>query len=597
MFKSLCVRGSSERDTRAPVRVDRVAKLAGLKSEWAAVVRVVEVLRGEGRDFLRPHTGPLAPDTVLDITHESLIRNWTRLNKWVEEEALSAETYQRLVRDAFEWKNRRGDLLRPIGLSSVIAWKERAKPTDPWAERYGGQFGLAMEFLDASLAQQVIEVQEAARVQRELFLKQNRIRVLGIIFVIVIGLVSWAAYQTFSALKHMREANDNFGSALAIKAQLEWRSHKLLSAWPYAVASMAKNQKLEFGNVRALREIHYYRQIPHAAKVSAVAISADGKLIAAALSNGSIDMVDPRTGTLVRNFASSSARENADTKSSAVSEDANAGKRQTAQLAFSPDGMLLYCVRRESELEIHTLPDGILQKPPAFAADKKISSFAIGPTGALALGCDDGTLIFSGDCLSKLPVELLTQSEIKAPSSQSLRPTGRSFAGNSKDVAQNRRPDMRSRGISFLAFAPNGKRLATVSGRSLHVWEIEEAHVREVKVEYSSQNLTPGLPPCLSAVLFNPPGDDTLMLASEGGKIDLATLLSEDTEENSLCRLGESQQLPMTGKLSPHGRQHRSHRSILLRGHSKSRLPRASLPQKPTISCYSGPLGPTNQTN
>ena len=80
MFKSLCVRGSSERDTRAPVRVDRVAKLAGLKSEWAAVVRVVEVFRGEGRYFLRPHTGPLAPDTVLDITHESLIRNWTRLN-------------------------------------------------------------------------------------------------------------------------------------------------------------------------------------------------------------------------------------------------------------------------------------------------------------------------------------------------------------------------------------------------------------------------------------------------------------------------------------------------------------------------------------
>ena len=293
-----------------------------------------------------------------------------------------------------------------------------------------------------------------------------------------------ATFQESLAVANMREANDNFGSALAIKAQLEWRSQKLLSAWPYAVASLAKNQNLEFGPMPLRPAIHYYRQIRHAAKVSALAISPDGKLLAAALSNGSIDLVDPQTGTLVRIFAASPATKNADTKSSAASEDASAGKRQTAQLAFSPDGKLLYSVRRESGLEIRTLPEGELKPRPACAAEKKITSFAIDRAGGLALGCDDGTLIFSGAGLSNLPVMPLTQSEIKAPSSQSLRPTGKSLGGNIKDVAQNRRSDMRSPAISFLAFAPDGKRLTGVSGSSLRVWEIEDAQVRELKVGF-----------------------------------------------------------------------------------------------------------------
>ena len=107
----------------------------------------------------------LEPNTVLDITHESLIRNWTRLSKWVEDEALSAETYQRLVRDAVDWKTG-GDLLSPIRLSSVEAWENRSQPTEPWSQRYGGKFALAMEYLQASREQQEKDAREAALSQQ-----------------------------------------------------------------------------------------------------------------------------------------------------------------------------------------------------------------------------------------------------------------------------------------------------------------------------------------------------------------------------------------------------------------------------------------------
>ena len=37
---------------------------------------------------------------MIDISHESLIRLWQRLKSWVDEEAESAEQYQRLARAA-----------------------------------------------------------------------------------------------------------------------------------------------------------------------------------------------------------------------------------------------------------------------------------------------------------------------------------------------------------------------------------------------------------------------------------------------------------------------------------------------------------------
>ena len=128
-----------------------------------------------------------------------------------------------------DWKDGGGDLLRPIRLSSVMSWKERAQPTEAWSERYGGQFALAMEFVEASLQQRVAEVEKEARVQQQLFLKNNGIKALGLALLVAIILVGWALSQRNSARKQ-------FGKALVIKAQSEWRSHKPLSFWPFAIS-------------------------------------------------------------------------------------------------------------------------------------------------------------------------------------------------------------------------------------------------------------------------------------------------------------------------------------------------------------------------
>lgn len=99
MFRCLSERGPDQRDTRRPVKVREVAAVA--KASVAEVIEVVEVFRHPERCFITPPAGvPLESDSVLDISHESLIRQWQRMNTWVDQEAKSVEIYRRLEQTA-----------------------------------------------------------------------------------------------------------------------------------------------------------------------------------------------------------------------------------------------------------------------------------------------------------------------------------------------------------------------------------------------------------------------------------------------------------------------------------------------------------------
>ena len=168
LFRSLCERSAAQRDTRRPVRLEDVASVAGVTPEQ--MMAVVEVFRHPNRSFLIPPAGvPLKLDTILDISHESLIRQWQRLSDWVEAEAASADTYRRLVETARLWKDGRAALWGTPDLEYALAWRETQQPNPVWAQRYGGDFELAKEFLDASEAEREADRQrEEAKRQEEL---------------------------------------------------------------------------------------------------------------------------------------------------------------------------------------------------------------------------------------------------------------------------------------------------------------------------------------------------------------------------------------------------------------------------------------------
>jgi hypothetical protein len=168
MFRRLSGSENGRRDVRAPARVEEVAKIAN--AEVGEVITVAEAFRRPDCCFLAAPAGPLRADTLLDVSHESLIRQWQRLAGWVAAEADSTEMYRRLCDWARRWEQGNAELWRGPDLASALAWRQQEKPSPAWAERYGGcdRFQSAMQFLDASEAAQraAAAAEEAGRQAR-----------------------------------------------------------------------------------------------------------------------------------------------------------------------------------------------------------------------------------------------------------------------------------------------------------------------------------------------------------------------------------------------------------------------------------------------
>ncbi len=99
----------------------------------------------------------LTDQTIIDISHESLMRVWTRLRQWVEEETQAAGIYHRLSESADLHQQGKAGLYRDPELGIALAWREAKRPNAAWAERYRPGFATAIKFLEASQQASVAE--------------------------------------------------------------------------------------------------------------------------------------------------------------------------------------------------------------------------------------------------------------------------------------------------------------------------------------------------------------------------------------------------------------------------------------------------------
>lgn len=132
---------------RRPTRFDELVVTCG--GDEAGVRAVVDAFRAPGVNFLVPEFDPkrpaLAGDTFIDISHESLIRQWKKLSDWLDQEARAAQQWRRLI-DRYGT----GELLRGRELANLIAWRAETNPNAAWAKRYGGDYEPVIAFLDKS---------------------------------------------------------------------------------------------------------------------------------------------------------------------------------------------------------------------------------------------------------------------------------------------------------------------------------------------------------------------------------------------------------------------------------------------------------------
>jgi WD40 repeat protein/energy-coupling factor transporter ATP-binding protein EcfA2 len=192
MFKTLTEKGGDNRGIRHPTQVRKIAEIA--MADEKSVISVVNTFRAQGRSFLTPSIEiPLRNDSVIDISHESLMRIWDRLKIWVEEEGNAVNMYLRLSDAAEMYQLGKTGLWRPPDLQLALNWKEKQNPTLAWARRFNPAFERTMVYLETSYKEFQAEEENKIRLQKRA-LRRTRIfaMILGSAAIISIGVMLYA---------------------------------------------------------------------------------------------------------------------------------------------------------------------------------------------------------------------------------------------------------------------------------------------------------------------------------------------------------------------------------------------------------------------
>ena len=150
MFKALTDTFSDPRGVRRPTTVKQLTDIC--EAPESAIISLVDNFRRPGRSFLTPSINvPLEPRSIIDISHESLMRCWVRLIGWAEEERISAGFYVRLAQAAAWYEEGTSGLWRDPELELGLQWRQQNHPTAAWTEHhYGSSFARAIGFLELS---------------------------------------------------------------------------------------------------------------------------------------------------------------------------------------------------------------------------------------------------------------------------------------------------------------------------------------------------------------------------------------------------------------------------------------------------------------
>ena len=207
MFKAITEIGSDNRGVRRPMKIKEIAHIA--KVAETEVISVVEVFRKPGRSFVLPSIDfALTEESIVDISHEALMRVWDKLKVWVEEESHSVKMYMRLAVAAAEYQEGKGSLWRPPDLLLALDWQNKQKPTEAWAVRYDPALERVLSFLDTSKKAYDAEESNKLKMQKKA-LKRSRIfaMVLGVASLVSLGFMLYAVKAKIEATNNEGKAN------------------------------------------------------------------------------------------------------------------------------------------------------------------------------------------------------------------------------------------------------------------------------------------------------------------------------------------------------------------------------------------------------
>ena len=173
VFQMLTQMDSNNRAIRRPAKLSVLKAITGASTN--EIKDLIKRFQDDGRLFLVEYAKDNPDKYFVDISHESLIRQWDRLSKWVVEDAEEAALYTRIALRTEEFKETR-EYLSGGSLERAMEWKERVQPTAAWGKRHvqDVDFDEVIAFLadskkaeDKRLAEEARLAQEKEHVEKE----------------------------------------------------------------------------------------------------------------------------------------------------------------------------------------------------------------------------------------------------------------------------------------------------------------------------------------------------------------------------------------------------------------------------------------------